>query len=103
MPRTGPLRNNFARALREVRLALGMQQEAFDLISSRVYISSLERGLKQPTLGKVDDLAAAMDVHPLALLVASYCRALTDEEVESVLANVREDLRELAQATRGRE
>lgn len=38
-------------------------------------MSALERGLKSPTLPKVDDLAAVMGLHPLTLLVLSYLDA----------------------------
>ena len=64
--------NNFALALRRVRKARGMSQEAFALESSRTYVSTLERGLKSPTLNKVDELARVLNVHPLTLLLAAY-------------------------------
>ena len=66
--------SNFSNALRFVRKAQGLTQEDFDDVSSRVYISALERGIKQPTLPKVDALAAHLGVHPLTLLVLAYCR-----------------------------
>jgi transcriptional regulator with XRE-family HTH domain len=66
------LRNDFAVGLRKTRDAKGLSQEDFGLVSSRTYISSLERGLKNPTLNKVDDLANTLGVHPLSLLVMSY-------------------------------
>lgn len=72
--------HQFARALRELRVARGIPQEEFDQVSSRTYISALERGLKQPTLSKVDDLAGVLGLHPLTLLVASYCRRLSVKE-----------------------
>ena len=58
----------FASALRAVRTALGVTQEAFEDVSSGTYVSALERGLKQPTLAKVDALAETLEVHPLTLL-----------------------------------
>ena len=70
--------NNFARALRNIRKAKGISQEVFALTSSRTYVSTLERGLKSPTLSKIDDLAGVLGVHPLTLLMASY----SDNEVE---------------------
>ena len=53
-------------------MARGMSQEAFALESSRTYVSTLERGLKSPTLNKVDELARVLNVHPLTLLLAAY-------------------------------
>ena len=87
--------HQFARALRELRVARGMPQEAFDQVSGRTYVSALERGLKQPTLTKVDELAAAMEIHPLTLLLASYCRNLTPDHVRDVCAAVQQELSEL--------
>lgn len=66
--------SKFSNALRVVRKARGLTQEDFDDVSSRVYISALERGVKQPTLRKVDALAGCIGVHPLTLLVLAYCR-----------------------------
>lgn len=44
------------------------------MVSSRTYISSLERGLKVPTVNKVDSLASVLGIHPLTLLALSYLR-----------------------------
>ncbi|MFP5429285.1 MAG: helix-turn-helix domain-containing protein, partial [Gammaproteobacteria bacterium] len=46
-------KNSFPAALKMVRKARGLSQEAFSDVSSRTYMSSLERGLKSPTLSKV--------------------------------------------------
>lgn len=84
--------SNFSNALRFVRKARGVTQEDFDEVSSRVYISALERGIKQPTLPKVDALAAHLNVHPLTLLILAYCRELGTGDAgklcERVLAEV---------------
>lgn len=63
---------DFGRALRHVRTARGLPQEEFDLVSSRTYISALERGLKSPTLPKVGSLAAVLGVHPLTLIALAF-------------------------------
>ncbi|MCA8264004.1 helix-turn-helix transcriptional regulator [Burkholderia multivorans] len=59
-------------ALRRIRKTRGLSQEAFSDVSSRTYLSSLERGLKSPTLNKIEDVCAVLDVHPLTLLVLAY-------------------------------
>ena len=64
--------NNIALALRFARTAQGLSQEDFDLKSSRTYVSSLERGLKNPTLNKVDELSEVLNMHPLSLLTLAY-------------------------------
>ena len=63
-------------------MAMGRSQEDFDLVSSRTYISNLERGIKSPTIGKIDSLAPVLDLHPLALLALSYVKARQSPEVE---------------------
>lgn len=85
---TKPAKSSFPRALRAVRKARGLAQEQFDQISSRTYISTLERGLKDPTLGKVDALASVMAVHPLTLLALAYCAKPTAAEIERLFARV---------------
>ena len=87
--------STFATALRAARKARGVPQEAFDVISSRTYISALERGLKQPTIAKVDDLAGVLRLHPLTLLALSYSARHTAEDVHRLLARVQHEVDEL--------
>lgn len=67
-------------ALRRIRKARGLSQEAFSDVSSRTYLSSLERGLKSPTLKKLEDLCEVLAVHPLTLLALTYCQNINDVE-----------------------
>jgi transcriptional regulator with XRE-family HTH domain len=83
-------KSSFAAALRTVRKARGMSQEAFSDVSSRTYLSSLERGLKSPTLNKVADLCAVMEVHPLTLLTLAY--ASDAKAVDKLLARLRDEV-----------
>lgn len=62
---------DFGLALRHLRRLQGLPQEAFDQVSSRTYVSALERGVKQPTLGKIVQLASVLGVSPLALVALS--------------------------------
>lgn len=85
------IRAGFGKALREVRKARRLTQEHFSDVSSRNYVSNLERGVKSPTLDKVDTLAKAMKVQPLTLLVLAYARADgkdVDDVVTRALAEV---------------
>jgi transcriptional regulator with XRE-family HTH domain len=79
--------NNFGKALQRIRKAKGISQEAFALTSSRTYVSTLERGLKSPTLSKIDDLAEFLGVHPLTLLMAAY-----SDQNEGVIAKAHKEL-----------
>jgi transcriptional regulator with XRE-family HTH domain len=85
-----------AAALKTVRKARGLSQEAFSDVSSRTYMSSLERGLKSPTLSKLTALCQVMEVHPLTLLILAYAGNST-RKVDDLLASVRQELQEMAE------
>lgn len=84
--------NNFSKAIRLVRRAKGLSQEDFGVTSSRTYVSTLERGLKSPTLSKIDTLAKVMEVHPLTLLVLSYVDAHEPETVSMMLERIASEI-----------
>ncbi|GGJ97055.1 helix-turn-helix domain-containing protein [Luteimonas terricola] len=81
-------------ALRQIRKARGLSQEAFSDVSSRTYLSSLERDLKSPTLNKLAELCEVMEVHPLTLLTLAYAGDST-RKAEDVLEQVRQELKEI--------
>lgn len=82
---------SLAAALRTIRKARGLSQEAFSDVSSRTYLSSLERDLKSPTLNKLTELCEVMGVHPLTLLTLAYAgQHATD--TDQLLAQVRREL-----------
>jgi len=66
------IKKAFGKALQACRKSKGLTQEDFSEVSSRTYLSTLERGLKSPTLEKVDELAEVLKIHPLALLIKTY-------------------------------
>ncbi|HBN9751888.1 MULTISPECIES: helix-turn-helix domain-containing protein [Pseudomonadota] len=80
-----------ARALKTVRKARGLSQEAFSDVSSRTYMSTLERDLKSPTISKLDELCEVMEVHPLTLLTLAYAGDST-RKTDQLLAQVRQEL-----------
>ena len=67
------------------------------MISSRTYVSSLERGLKAPTLNKIDELAEVMDFHPLTLLTLSYLMNSKDGSAEALFRKVANEIQEIYQ------
>lgn len=83
--------NAFAAALKTVRKARGLSQEAFSNVSSRTYMSTLERGLKSPTLSKLNELCRVMEVHPLVLLTLAYAGD-KDASIAKLLAQVQAEL-----------
>ena len=83
--------NSLAKALKTVRKARGLSQEAFSDVSSRTYMSSLERDQKSPTVHKLTELCEVMDVHPLTLLTLAYAGDST-RKADQLLAQVRQEL-----------
>ncbi|HML83219.1 MAG TPA: helix-turn-helix transcriptional regulator [Thiomonas arsenitoxydans] len=88
-------KNSLAKALKTVRKARGLSQEAFSDVSSRTYLSSLERDLKSPTLNKLAELCEVMEVHPLTLLALAYAGDST-RKADQLLAQVRQELKDFS-------
>jgi transcriptional regulator with XRE-family HTH domain len=89
-------KNSLATAIRTVRKARGLSQEAFSDVSSRTYMSSLERDLKSPTMHKLTELCEVMNVHPLTLMALAYAGDST-QNIDRLLAQVRRELSEIAE------
>ncbi|WP_441007158.1 helix-turn-helix domain-containing protein [Pseudomonas aeruginosa] len=68
-----------------------MSQEAFSDVSSRTYLSSLERDLKSPTVQKLTELCEVMEVHPLTLLTLAYA-GTEQREIRQLLDRVQHEL-----------
>ncbi|WP_183149954.1 MULTISPECIES: helix-turn-helix domain-containing protein [Gammaproteobacteria] len=83
-------KHSLATAIRTVRKARGLSQEAFSDVSSRTYMSTLERDLKSPTLHKLTELCEVMEVHPLTLLTLAYAGDDT-HKADELLARVRQE------------
>jgi transcriptional regulator with XRE-family HTH domain len=66
------IKESFGLALQRARKLKEITQEDFSNISSRTYVSTLERGLCSPTVEKVDLLASTLGMHPLTLLSMAY-------------------------------
>ena len=93
-------KHSLATAIRTVRKARGLSQEAFADVSSRTYMSSLERDLKSPTMSKLTELCEVMEVHPLTLLTLAYAGDNTGQ-VERLLAQVRREVYKIIDSDNG--
>jgi len=62
----------FAKALRTIRNNKDLTQEDFSIVSSRTYLSELERAIKSPTVEKLDDITSVLGIHPITLLAITY-------------------------------
>jgi hypothetical protein len=65
------------------------------LVSSRIYVSSLERGTNSPTLEKVEQLCEVMGLHPGSLVLLSYFQGLTPPQQERLWKTLRQQVDEL--------
>ena len=84
-------KNSLAAALKTVRKARGLSQEAFSDVSSRTYLSSLERGLKSPTLKKLEELCEVLEIHPLTLLTLTYASG-DPQETRNLMAQIEKEM-----------
>ncbi|HBP6726055.1 helix-turn-helix domain-containing protein [Pseudomonas aeruginosa] len=66
------VKDAFGAALRLVRRKRGLTQEDFSLVSSRTFVSMLERGATAPTIEKIEDLCSVLAVHPTTLFAITY-------------------------------
>lgn len=62
----------FGIGLQRARKSRNLTQEDFSVVSSRTYLSSLERGIKAPTITKIEEIATVIGVHPLSLIAYAY-------------------------------
>lgn len=81
----------FGMGLQKARKSRGLTQEDFSVVSSRTYMSSLERGIKAPTITKIEEIAAVIGVHPLSLLALAYLPSKPAERTQLCL-KVKADL-----------
>lgn len=91
------IRKAFGKALRKVRLSRGLTQEDFGIVSSRTYVSSLERGQKSPTIDKLSDLAGALSVHPVVLLALAHVPAQSPSAAASLLRTLASEVEKFSE------
>ena len=89
------VKNAFAKALKQIRLNKELTQEDFSNISSRTYVSALERAIKSPTLDKIESLANVLKIEPLTLLTLTYMIKRNDVEAENLLQIVNNEINNL--------
>lgn len=92
------LLGRFGAGLQLARKSRGLTQEDFSIVSSRTYLSSLERGLKSPTISKLEELASVIGIHPLSLLALAYLPN-TELEREQLCKLVTTELRSICTTT----
>lgn len=86
------IKKSLGLAIKQSRNAKKITQEDFSGISSRTYISTLERGLYSPTVEKIDGIAKVIGIHPLTLLTLSYLIKANETDPTSLLNKVQDEL-----------
>ena len=89
------MRDAFAKALRDTRKAHGFTQEDLAEVSSRTYVSILERGQKNPTLNKMNDIAEAMGIHLMSLIALTYLNHKHGSDLDALLDKVRAEVKHI--------
>ena len=89
------IKEAFGLALKKARNSKKLTQEEFSEISSRTYISSLERGKKSITLEKLKDISEVLNIHPLTLITLCYINLIEDVDVELLTKIVKSELAEI--------
>lgn len=68
----------FGSALKAVRIRKGIAQE--QLGASQSFISTLERGIRSPTVEKLEELAERLEINPATLIILMQVGVDGDEE-----------------------
>lgn len=88
------IKKSLGLALKIARSAKKITQEDFSEISSRTYVSTLERGLYSPTVEKVDALSKVIGIHPLTLLALTYLINRNESEPTKLIDEVSSELKQ---------
>lgn len=87
----------FAAVLKAMRAGRGLTQRNLAEVSSRTYVSKLERAQSSPTLEMITALSGPLNVNPLTL-VAITLSTESGLSVKALLRSTQEELADLAQA-----
>ncbi|PKH19045.1 helix-turn-helix domain-containing protein [Pseudomonas fluorescens] len=86
----------FAAVLKAMRAGKGLTQRNLAEVSSRTYVSKLERAQSSPTLEMISALSGPLSVNPLSLVAITLC-AESGQSVNALLLRTQEELANLAQ------
>lgn len=91
------LKTAFASVLKAMRAGKGMTQRNLAEVSSRTYVSKLERAQSSPTLEMISALSGPLSVNPLTLVAITLC-AESGQSVNALLRRTQEELADLTHA-----
>lgn len=85
----------FGIAFKEARIAKKLTQEDFGLVSSRTYISTIERGLKSVTIEKLNELSTVLNVHPMTIIFMAYLELNSKVSAENLNELISNQIKEI--------
>ncbi len=87
----------FAKALKHSRKSKRLTQEDFSDVSSRTYLSALERGMKNPTLDKINEISQRLGIHIVSLITLTclYLESDPEKDLELLLKKIKNEVEEL--------
>lgn len=80
--------------IKEIRQRRALSQESVG--ASQSYISTIERGKWNPTIGKIEQIAAILDVEPATLLVLARLKQAPVSEPDTILKLIQTEVTELS-------
>ncbi|MFZ5960702.1 helix-turn-helix domain-containing protein [Pseudomonas knackmussii] len=86
------LKRALGAVLRAYRVKRNIPQEGMG--PSQSYTSKLEAGRWSPTLGKIEQMAEVLGVHPATIILAGYIK-VEEKNVEALLSRIRSELEEI--------
>jgi transcriptional regulator with XRE-family HTH domain len=87
------LKQALGAVLRDYRVKRNIAQEGMG--PSQSYISNLEAGRWSPSLDKIEQMSAVLDVHPATIILAGYLKLECHSQPEELLERIRSELKEL--------
>ncbi|MDZ4300193.1 MAG: helix-turn-helix transcriptional regulator [Pseudomonas sp.] len=85
----------FAAVLKAMRAGKGLTQRNLAEVSSRTYVSKLERAQSSPTLEMITALSGPLRLNPLTLVAVTLC-AESGQSLDALLLRTQEELANLA-------
>lgn len=80
--------------IKDIRQRRALSQE--NLGASQSYISTIERGKWNPTIGKIEQIAVILDVEPATLLVLARLKQASASEPGAIMKLIQAEVAELA-------
>lgn len=89
------IKKAFGLALKKARKSKLLTQEDFSEVSSRTYISSLERGKKSITLEKLEEISETLKMHPISVMCLTYLIYDENQSIDNFINLLNQELSHL--------